>query len=677
MTQSRFRQTTAALVALTLVLSVFGPVGTVAAQSVSVSNSPSSTTVAPGDTVTITTTISGADINGQGMNAQLPSGWVGEVTDADGGAAKPSSGTANVLEVIWFSNGAYEVTYEVQVPSDATDGTYTITAEGSGIDPGDVNDPDDDTRLTDTATTTITVQEPTQDPANFQVSNLNAPASATVGDTVDVSATVENTGGTEATQTVEFVFGGSVVDSQQVTLSAGGTQEVSFAADTTGTAAGTYTHGVTTDDDGATAQITLSDPATPANFQVSNLNAPASVTQGDTATVTATVTNTGDLEATQTVDFEFDGSVLDSQDVTLAGGSSQQVSFTVDTTGVAADTYAHGVYTDDDSATAQILVEEPAPEPDPANFEIPNLSTPGTVTQGDTTTVTATVENTGDEEGTQTVSLSINGTQADGQSVTLAGGASQQVSFSVDTSGLSVGPQTIEVSTDDATATGAMFVDAAAEPPTGTVDVSLEPADQTAAPGDIVTYDVVVTGADGVGSVEGLTVSLSNVGAASIVDVDTPAGDANEEIVSTDQSVTISAFGLSTDSSGQVTIATITVSADAEGDTDLTIADDGDLYVSDEQGSGYTVGNTTDATLSVGLPPVVGDNSPANLDDDNVLEDVNGDGEFNVGDAQALFYNRDSPVVQENVEYFDFNGDGIVNVGDAQAIFYEVVLSGN
>ena len=74
-----------------------------------------------------------------------------------------------------------------------------------------------------------------------------------------------------------------------------------------------------------------------------------------------------------------------------------------------------------------------------------------------------------------------------------------------------------------------------------------------------------------------------------------------------------------------------------------------------------------------GLPPVVGDAPPQNLDDDPVLEDVNGDGAFNVIDAQALFFNRNRDVVQNNPARFDFNGDGTFTVADAQAAFYQAI----
>ena len=73
------------------------------------------------------------------------------------------------------------------------------------------------------------------------------------------------------------------------------------------------------------------------------------------------------------------------------------------------------------------------------------------------------------------------------------------------------------------------------------------------------------------------------------------------------------------------------------------------------------------------LPDVDGDGNPTqDPDGDGRYEDVNGDGSVNVGDAQALYNNRESTAIQINGELYDFNNDGAVNVGDAQALFAEV-----
>jgi Mg-chelatase subunit ChlD len=148
---------------------------------------------------------------------------------------------------------------------------------------------------------------------------------------------------------------------------------------------------------------------------------------GDIVNVSATVENTGDKEATQVVKFTFDGSVIDQRYVTLEGGESTGVEFAVDTTGVAPGTYTHGVSTDNDSATAQITINEENGEAE-ANFQVTNVNAPDT-TQGDTASITATVENTGDKQGTQNVSVMV-----EGENITTGTGAVDIV-FVVDESG--------------------------------------------------------------------------------------------------------------------------------------------------------------------------------------------------------------------------------------------------
>jgi hypothetical protein len=63
------------------------------------------------------------------------------------------------------------------------------------------------------------------------------------------------------------------------------------------------------------------------------------------------------------------------------------------------------------------------------------------------------------------------------------------------------------------------------------------------------------------------------------------------------------------------------------------------------------------------------DDAPTDPDGDGKYEDVNGDGNVDVLDAQAIFANSQDSEVQNNVAAFDFNDDGSVNVLDAQALF--------
>ncbi|WP_256411348.1 BGTF surface domain-containing protein [Halorubrum rubrum] len=98
----------------------------------------------------------------------------------------------------------------------------------------------------------------------------------------------------------------------------------------------------------------------PANFEVSDLDPQdVTVTQGDAIDVSATIENTGENSATQTVEFQVDGDAVADQDVELDGGEDTTVEFTdIDTSSLDPGDYEHGVFTDDDSQTATLTVEE-------------------------------------------------------------------------------------------------------------------------------------------------------------------------------------------------------------------------------------------------------------------------------------------------------------------------------
>lgn len=95
-------------------------------------------------------------------------------------------------------------------------------------------------------------------------------------------------------------------------------------------------------------------------FTVSDLDPQdVEVTQGDTITVTATVTTDSYLEETQEVAFQIDGEIIESQQVTLSSQESTTVEFTgIDTSNLEGE-YEHGIVTDDDSQTATLTVTVP------------------------------------------------------------------------------------------------------------------------------------------------------------------------------------------------------------------------------------------------------------------------------------------------------------------------------
>jgi hypothetical protein len=88
-------------------------------------------------------------------------------------------------------------------------------------------------------------------------------------------------------------------------------------------------------------------------------------------------------------------------------------------------------------------------DPEQAYFAVSDLDpTKVTVTQGEEVAVSATIENTGDEEATQDVALELAAEEVDSKQVTLEGGEAQNVGFNIVTDELG-GKNTYLIVTDD------------------------------------------------------------------------------------------------------------------------------------------------------------------------------------------------------------------------------------
>lgn len=88
------------------------------------------------------------------------------------------------------------------------------------------------------------------------------------------------------------------------------------------------------------------------------------------------------------------------------------------------------------------------------------------------------------------------------------------------------------------------------------------------------------------------------------------------------------------------------------------------------------IGNTTRTVSVISTPSAVGDSfaPPTDPDGDGVYEDVNGNGQMDIGDVQALFVAQqdgESTTARQG-HFYDFNGDGGLDVVDVQALFVEV-----
>jgi protocatechuate 3,4-dioxygenase beta subunit len=263
------------------------------------------------------------------------------------------------------------------------------------------------------------------------IDSLSLSESATVGDsTRDIEI---DTGGTGTTLTVS-----GLTTSQVTFIDSSGSQNQELA--TKSVSSGTASLSV-----GANAQRDILLATSPAAFDVSIDSTNSSIIEGQTLTVTATVTNTGGAQATQTVTLDAGTLGTNSTSVTLASGANTTVTLSLATSTGDDGTFTATVASDDDTASAQVTVLENVP-----NLQITSLSSNAPIDRGDTLSVDVTINNTGAKSDTQTVELSNGGTVRASASVTLSSGASTTETLTWDTSGDAVGTVST-VSTDNDT----------------------------------------------------------------------------------------------------------------------------------------------------------------------------------------------------------------------------------
>ncbi len=94
---------------------------------------------------------------------------------------------------------------------------------------------------------------------SFNVSDLEAPSSAAIGENITVTANVSNPTDEERTEAIQFRLDGDLVAEQNVTLESGASEDVEFEVDTTGLAAGEYVHMVLSDESGEVAALELTE----------------------------------------------------------------------------------------------------------------------------------------------------------------------------------------------------------------------------------------------------------------------------------------------------------------------------------------------------------------------------------------------------------------------------------
>ncbi len=194
---------------------------------------------------------------------------VDEVTVSEGGFVVITDGDEDSLTVSeYLGAGSHEnVTIEADEDDPELAGQLTATVHRDTTDnetyeyeatDGEEDRPylEDGFPVSDTATVTIDDdEEPIGD--SFRVESIDAPATATTNETIEVSAEITNPTEFDAQQNVELRLDGQVVERQVLELDAEGSQDVTFEVDTVGYPPGDRMIGVYTDGDGELADLEL------------------------------------------------------------------------------------------------------------------------------------------------------------------------------------------------------------------------------------------------------------------------------------------------------------------------------------------------------------------------------------------------------------------------------------
>lgn len=166
----------------------------------------------------------------------------------------------------------------------------------------------------------------------------------------------------------------------------------------------------------------------PAEFTLSDLTVnPSEAFVGEAVQISVNITNIGDLEGNQTLDFQINSAIKDSENITLAGNSSQIVEFTdVE--------IAEGSYLVQVGSLNATFTLKPAP-PETSKTILSSMKVvPYEVWADQNLTVSAIAENPSTDTEKLTVKITVDDTLMGSQVIELEAAGSQTVEFIVNAS---------------------------------------------------------------------------------------------------------------------------------------------------------------------------------------------------------------------------------------------------
>jgi subtilase family serine protease len=276
--------------------------------------------------------------------------------------------------------------------------------------------------------------------ADFEIESLNAPDEIAVDESLTVNYTVRNVGNTSGTESqVSLVVGNDSVDADQsVSLLPNESENGTLVFDSVDeqfSDGDTIVFSVELSTFGDSASETTIVESTGADFDIESVDAPGEIAVNETLEVTYTIENVGnDTGTEESVSLLVDGETVDSDDiVTLVAGSTTSGTLVYESVSEAfqeGDTipFSLELTTFGESTNGTTNIAESDESAGGADIQIESVSVPDEISVDDVLPVSYTIENTGNESGTESqVSLVVGNDTADSdQNVTVASGDTRE-----------------------------------------------------------------------------------------------------------------------------------------------------------------------------------------------------------------------------------------------------------
>jgi hypothetical protein len=170
-----------------------------------------------------------------------------------------------------------------------------------------------------------------------------------------------------------------------------------------------------------------------ATFSVTNVSAPARLKLGDTITVDAEVTNTGDEPARETIEFVLAGERYRRRAVTLDPGESRRMHFEQNTMGIGVDPgdYYTGILAGDAGDMTPVTFRK--------GYDVDEIDAPETVIAGTEFVIRAEVKNYNHFDDTQVLKYRLDGVVLARERLPMESEDEKEIAFEIDTKGIEPG----------------------------------------------------------------------------------------------------------------------------------------------------------------------------------------------------------------------------------------------